>query len=193
MEVFSTLGIAGPQKVQSWNDILRGCADAIQVWPRDPSRFDGTLIRQRIGRVTVFEIRCSSVRLQHARNYPVQPRAASFQVLLPLQEAFSLTHGQSNGATVDEGSLCLIDRSRPYEVVHGDHLRAIGVELPSSLLEPLFPRAPLHASVRPQGNPCQFNHRRPFTGIDSKWRAVRSVIQRYANAGPSSNRNDRAF
>jgi len=147
VEVFSTLGIAGPQKVQSWNAILRGCADAIQVWPRDPSRFDGTLIRQRIGRVTVFEIRCSSVRLQHARNYPVRPRAASFQVLLPLQEAFSLTHGQSNGATVDEGSICLIDRSRPYEVVHGDHLRAIGVEMPSSLLEPLFPRASRQAGA----------------------------------------------
>ncbi len=140
MEVFSTQGVAVPQKAAQWNAILRRCTDTIQVWPRDPLHFDGSLIRKRVGRVALFEIRCGSIRLQQLHTTAIS-RYSSYQVLMPLQGRFSLTHGRRPAATVDAGSLCLIDRTEPYEIVHGDGLRAIGIELPRSLLESCMPNA----------------------------------------------------
>jgi AraC-like DNA-binding protein len=140
LEVFSTRGVAGPHKAERWNAILRGCTDTLQVWPRDPLHFDGVLIRKRIGRLALFEIRCGSIRVQQLRQSTVK-RYSSYQVLMPLHGRFALTHGRQSAATVDVGSLCLIDRSEPYEIVHGDGLCAIGVELPRSLLESCMPQS----------------------------------------------------
>lgn len=140
MEVFSTQGVAAPHKAERWNAILRNCADSIRVWPRDPLHFDGMLIRKRIGRLALFEIRCGSIRLQQVRNNPAN-RHASYQVLMPLQGRFALTHSTRPAAVVETGSLCLIDRTEPYEIVHGDGFSAIGLELPRSVLETCLPQA----------------------------------------------------
>ncbi|MET0292997.1 MAG: helix-turn-helix domain-containing protein [Steroidobacteraceae bacterium] len=130
---------------------MRRCTDTIQVWPKDPLHFDGQMIRKRVGRLALFEIRCGSIRLQQTRKSTVS-RSSSYQVLMPLQGRFALTHGRRSAATVDAGSLCLIDRTEPYEIVHGDGLCAIGVEFPRSLLESCMPQAARAggAILRPQ-------------------------------------------
>src|SRR6478752_6616015 len=56
VQVFSTQGVPGPRKVEMWNSILGELADAVHVQPRDPLHFDGTLIRQRVGPMTLFEV-----------------------------------------------------------------------------------------------------------------------------------------
>lgn len=157
MEVFSTQGVAAPQKAERWNAMLSGLGDTLRVWPRDPLRFDGTLIRQRIGRLTLFEISCGSVRVQHERRQISRTQRSSYQVLMPVQGEFSLSHGEQSCATVDVGSFCLIDRAQPYEMVHGDGLRAIGVELPRTLLESCLPQATRHAGaiLRPSSGPTR--------------------------------------
>ncbi len=43
--------------------------------------------------------------------------------------------------TVGTGSFCLIDLTEPYELIHGDGLRTIGLELPRVLLESCLPHA----------------------------------------------------
>lgn len=140
MEVFSTQGIAAPQKAAHWSAILRGCADSIQAWPRNPLHFDGVLIRKRVGRLALFEIRCGSIRLRQAQTGAVS-RYSSYQVLMPLHGRFALSHGDRTAVSVEPGAVCLIDRSQPYEIVHGDGLCAVGIELPRTLLESCFPRA----------------------------------------------------
>jgi AraC-like DNA-binding protein len=145
VQIFSTQGVPGPRKAQMWNTMLGELIDAVQVLPRDPLRFDGTLIRQRVGALTLFEVRCASVRVRHQRS--LAGRRPSFQLLMPVQSEFTLAHGDRPSATVGTGSFCLIDRTAPYEMTHGDGLRTIGVEFPRALLETCLPGAAQYAGA----------------------------------------------
>jgi AraC-like DNA-binding protein len=151
VQVFSTQSVPGPRKVEMWNSILGELADAVHVQPRDPLHFDGTLIRQRVGPMTLFEVRCASVRVSHHRRLAARSARPSFQVLMPVQSEFSLVHGDRPSIIVGTGSLCLIDRSSPYELLHGDGMRTIGLELPRALLESCMPQLMQYAGavVRP--------------------------------------------
>jgi AraC-like DNA-binding protein len=151
IQVFSTKGVPAARKVEMWNSILGELTDAVRAQPRDPLHFDGTLTRQRVGPLTVFEVRCASVRVSHETRRTGQRRRPSFQVLMPVQGEFSLVHGDRPSATVGTGSLCLIDRSAPYEMIHGDGLCTIGIELPLALLQSCLPEANRYAGavVRP--------------------------------------------
>ena len=145
VQVFSTKGVPAPRKVEMWNSILGELTDTVRVQPRDPLHFDGTLIRQRVGPVTLFEVRCASVRVSHESGRQAVRRRPSFQVLMPVQSEFSLLHGDRPSATVGTGSFCLIDRSEPYEMTHGDGHCSIGLELPRALLESCLPQATRYA------------------------------------------------
>jgi AraC-like DNA-binding protein len=151
VQVFSTRGAPVPDKAALWNTILNNIDDTIHVQARDPLHFDGTLFRQRVGRLTLFEIRCSGVRVRHADARPERSDSSSFQLLMPVQSQFVLRYGDQPQATVSGGSFCLIDRSRQYEMAHGDGLRAIGIEFPRALLESCLPSASRYAGmvVRP--------------------------------------------
>jgi AraC family transcriptional regulator, positive regulator of tynA and feaB len=146
VEVFSTQGIPVLRKAATWNLMLGELID-VQALPRDPMHFDGTLIRQRVGPMTLFEVRCASVRLRHGRARGQRGGRPSFQLLMPVQGEFTLAHADQPTATVGTGSFCLIDRTEPYELTHGDGLRTIGLELPHSLLEACLPKASGYAGV----------------------------------------------
>jgi AraC-like DNA-binding protein len=147
IQIFSTKGVPAPRKVEMWNSILGELTDAVRVQPRDPLHFDGTLTRQRVGPVTLFEVRCASVRVSHETPRTELRRRPSFQVLMPVQSEFSLVHGDRPSATVSTGSFCLIDPSAPYEMIHGDGLCTIGIELPRVLLESCLPQATRYAGA----------------------------------------------
>jgi AraC-like DNA-binding protein len=141
LQVFSTHDVPGPRKVAVWNSFLGGMADAVQVQPRDPLHFDGMMTRRRVGPMTLFEVSCASVRVSHERRRAARTTRPSFQVLMPVQGDFTLTHGDLPPITVTKGSLCLIDRTEPYQLSHGDGLRTIGLEMPRALLEASLPHA----------------------------------------------------
>ena len=152
VQVFSTRDVPGPRKVEVWNSILGGLADPVQVQPRDPLHFDGTLTRRRVGPMTLFEVSCASVRVSHQRRRSVRTTRPSFQVQMPVQGEFTLAHGDRPSITVSTGSFCLIDRSEPYQMIHGDGLRTIGLEMPSALLDTCLPQAMHYAGtvIRPE-------------------------------------------
>lgn len=141
VQVFSTQGIPAVRKAEMWNSMLGELIDAVQVMPSDPLHFDGTLIRQRVGCLTLFEVRCAGVRVSHQRAISTRNKRPSYQLLMPLQSEFTLSHGDRPSRIVNCGSFCLIDREEPYEMVHGDGLRTIGVEIPRAMLESCLPRA----------------------------------------------------
>lgn len=147
VQVFSTSGVPAPRKAQWWNALLGRVMDEMDVRPRDPLRFDGTLIRQRVGPITLFEVRCAGIQARHRGEGAVRNGSPSYQLLMPLQSEFTITHGSRAPATVGEGALCLIDRAERYEIGHGDGLRTIGIELPRAMLENALPDAPRHAGV----------------------------------------------
>jgi AraC-like DNA-binding protein len=74
---------------------------------------------------------------------------------MPLQGGFTIAHGEQAPVNVGTGSFCLIDQTAPYELIHGDGLRTIGLELPHSLLEACLPRAIRYAGavVHPDSRP----------------------------------------
>ena len=147
VQVFSTQGIPAPRKAEMWNSMLGELIDAVHVMPSDPMHFDGTLLRQRVGPVTVFEVRCAGVRVKHQRLPTLRRRRPSFQLLMPVQSEFTLAHGDGPSTMVASGSFCLIDRQMPYEMVHGDGLRTIGVEIPRAMLETCLPRPNQYAGA----------------------------------------------
>jgi AraC-like DNA-binding protein len=147
VQVFSTQGIPGPRKVEMWNSFLGELTDSMHVQPRDPLHFDGTLLRQRLGPMTVFEVRCASVRVSHERRRAVRSARPSIQVLMPVQGEFTLAHGDRPTLTVGTGSFCMIDLTEPYELIHGDGLRTIGLELPRVLLESCLSHAISYAGA----------------------------------------------
>jgi AraC family transcriptional activator of tynA and feaB len=147
VQVFSTHGVPAPRKVEMWNSMLGGLIDAMEVQSRDPWHFDGTLIRQRIGPLTMFEVRCTSVSVRHQRTLAARNSHPTFQVLMPLESEFTLTHGGGKPVTVGDGSSCLIDRTAPYEMVHGHGVRTIGVEFPHAMLEGFLPQAIRHGGA----------------------------------------------
>jgi AraC-like DNA-binding protein len=124
-----------------WNSFLGELTDAVHVQPRDPLHFDGTLTRRRVGPMTVFEVRCASVRVSHQLRRAARTTRPSFQVLMPVEGEFTLTHGDRPTLAVGPGSFCLIDLTEPYEMIHGNGLRTIGLELPRVLLESCLPHA----------------------------------------------------
>ncbi len=152
VQVFSTRDIPGPRKVEAWNSILGGLADPVHVQPRDPLHFDGTLTRRRVGPMTLFEVSCASGRVSHQRRRSVRTTRPSFQVQMPVQGEFTLVHGDRPSIAVPTGSFCLINRSEPYQFIHGDGLRCVGVEMPSALLETCLPQAMQYAGtvIRPE-------------------------------------------
>jgi AraC-like DNA-binding protein len=151
VQVFSTQGVPAPRKAEMWNTFLGTFNEPVQVQPRDPLHFDGKMIRQRVGPLTLFEVCCASVRVRHSRTVATRSGRPSFQLLMPLHSDFTLAHGNKPSTTVSAGSFCLIDRGEPYEMFHGDGLRTLGVELPRSLLEGWLPHAAHYAGavVRP--------------------------------------------
>ncbi|MEO8306622.1 MAG: AraC family transcriptional regulator [Pseudomonadota bacterium] len=144
VQVYSTRGVPALRRAALWNSILNEFSHTLHVLPRDPMQFDGTLIRQRVGRLTLFEIRCSGVRVRYTQANVSGSKRSSYQVLMPIQGEFALTHDVKPSVAVSTGSICLVDQSLPYEMVHGDGLRAIGVEFPRAVLESCLPNASRH-------------------------------------------------
>ena len=151
VQVYSTRGVPALRRAALWNSILNKFSHDTVVLPRNPMRFDGTLIRQRVGRLTIFVIHCSSVRVRFTQAQVSESRRSSYQVFMPTQGEFALSHGARPAVMVGTGSICLVDQSLPHEMVHGDGLQAIGVEFPRSVLESCLPNASRYVGsvVRP--------------------------------------------
>jgi AraC-like DNA-binding protein len=157
LQVYSTSGVPVPRKAETWNAILGRLACSLQALPRDPRHFDGTLIRRRVGPITLFEVHCAGVHIRHRGETAGRRGMPSFQLLMPVHNEFVITHGSRPAATVGAGSLCLLDRAERYEMVHGDGLRTLGVDIPRSLLENWLPHATRHAGavLQPDSGACR--------------------------------------
>lgn len=152
VQVFSTRGVPAPRKAAAWNQMLGELTSAIEIQPSDPLHFDGTLIRRRVGPLTLFGIHCAGVRLRNGTSVRRSAARRSYQLLMPLQAGFTLAYGRRPAVEVGPGSFCLIDQCENYEVIHGDGLRTVGLELPHALMEARLAEPARHAGrvLRPE-------------------------------------------
>jgi AraC-like DNA-binding protein len=140
METYSTRGLPAARKLSYWNQISSETFAAMEVRPRDSLGFDGLLRRAPLGPLTLMDVHSAAVRIRHTRSHIARAGDPSLLLLAPLQRSLQLSIDGGAVVTVGAGDFCFIDHARPYEIVHGDAVRTLCVDLPRRLIVPLVPR-----------------------------------------------------
>jgi AraC-like DNA-binding protein len=141
MASFSTRGLPAARKVSYWNEITSESFAQMEIQPRDATRFDGTLSREPLGPLTLMEVFSTAVHVRHTRAHIAKMSAPSYLLLAPLQREFELTLEHLPGIRVRAGEFCLIDHARPYDLIHGDGVRTLCLDVPRHSLEERIPEA----------------------------------------------------
>lgn len=144
MQAWSTRGLSPSRKLAYWNALSSESIAAMEVTPRDARAFEGEMLRQAVGPLTVIDVRSAAVRLAHTRAHVRRLDMPSYILLAPLQGRMQLSVDHADPVDVETGELCLLDHARTYQVEHGDGMRTLCVDIPRATLDALLP-APQHA------------------------------------------------
>ena len=140
METYSTRGLPASRKLSYWNQISSETFAAMEVRARDSLGFDGLLSRAALGPLTLMDVHSAAARIRHTRSHIARAGDPSLLLLAPLQRTLQLSIDRGPVVTVGAGEFCFIDHARPYEIVHGDAVRTLCVDMPRRLIVPLLPR-----------------------------------------------------
>ena len=152
MQTFSTRGLPAPRKVAYWNALSSESFAAMEITPRDAGAFEGELLREAVGPLTLLDVRSAAVRLRHTRAHAARLPSPSYLLLAPLRGRMQLRVDGGDTLQIEPGELCLLDHALPYELEHGDAMRTLCVDIPRAQLDLLLPD-PQHAVgrlLRPQ-------------------------------------------
>ena len=139
MQTFSTRGLSAPHKVAFWNALSSESFAAMEITPRDAGAFEGELLRESVGPLTLLDVRSAAVRLRHTRTHIARLATPSYLLLAPLQGRMQLRVDRGDPLGLGPGELCLLDHARPYELEHGDAMRTLCVDIPRSQLDLMLP------------------------------------------------------
>ena len=153
MQAWSTRGLPAWHKLAYWNALSSESIAAMEVTPRDARAFEGEMLREAVGPLTVIDVRSTAVRLVHTRAHVRRLDAPSYILLAPLQGRMQLSVDHGRKVDVDTGELCLLDHARTYQLEHGDGMRTLCVDIPRVTLDSLLP-APQRA-VGMRLSPCR--------------------------------------
>jgi AraC-like DNA-binding protein len=141
MQMFSTRGLPVPRKLPYWNALSSETFARMEVRPRDPARFDGELLRESLGSLTLLDVRSSAVCIRHTQAHVRRASAPSYLLLAPLSGNIQISIENEAAQLVRRGELCLIDHARPYEIEHGDNMRTLCIDIPREHLEAVLTNA----------------------------------------------------
>lgn len=147
MQAYTTRGLPAPHKLAFWNALSSESIAAMEVTPRDAGAFEGEMLRETVGPLTVIDVRSAAVRLAHTQAHVRRLDAPSYILLAPLQGRMQLSVDRGDPVDVDTGELCLLDHARTYQLEHGDGMRTLCVDIPRATLDALLP-APQRAIGR---------------------------------------------
>ena len=139
MQQYSTRGLPAPRKVAWWNALNSETFAAMEITPRNAASFDGELLREPVGALTLLDVRSAAVRIRHTRAHIERAAVPSYLLLAPLQGDMQLTVDRSTPLMVHAGEFCLLDHARPYQLDHGDAVRTLCIDIPRGTLEKLLP------------------------------------------------------
>jgi len=129
LESFSTAGMEDPRrKLSFWNDIACNSFTPIVSDPADVRTFAGSLVRGRIGDMTVAEVFSEAQLVQHSRLHVARTRAAMFFLHLQV-DGRSLNRQDGREAALTAGDFTLCDSTRPYEMQFDgpNHMFVLGI------------------------------------------------------------------
>lgn len=139
MQAWSTRGLPASRKLAYWNALSSESIAAMEVTPRDASAFEGDMLRESLGALTVIDVRSAAVRLAHTRAHVRRLDMPSYILLAPLQGCMQLSVDRANPVDVGTGELCLLDHARTYQLEHGDGMHTLCVDIPRATLDALLP------------------------------------------------------
>jgi AraC family transcriptional regulator, positive regulator of tynA and feaB len=139
MQAWSTRGMPASDKLAYWNALSSESIAAMEVTPRDARAFEGEMLREAVGPLTVIDVRSTAVRLAHTREHVRRLDTPSYILLAPLQGLMQLSVDQGRRVDVETGELCLLDHARTYQLEHGDGMRTLCVDIPRATLDALLP------------------------------------------------------
>ncbi|HLB83476.1 MAG TPA: hypothetical protein VJK00_02010, partial [Steroidobacteraceae bacterium] len=129
LESFSTAGMEDPRrKLSFWNDIACNSFTPIVSDPADVRTFAGSLVRGRIGDMTVAEVFSEAQLVRHSRLHVARTRAAMFFLHLQV-DGRSLNRQDGREAALTAGDFTLCDSTRPYEMQFDgpNHMFVLGI------------------------------------------------------------------
>jgi AraC-like DNA-binding protein len=141
VETFSTRGLPIARKLAFWNEIASDTFAMMEVHARDKARFYGRIDRERLGPLSVMSVYSAAVRIRHSRAHIARMPAPTYLLLAPLQHELELAPEGSAAVRVRAGEFCLIDHAREYELMHGDAVRTLCIDVPRQRLEEQLPGA----------------------------------------------------
>jgi AraC family transcriptional regulator, positive regulator of tynA and feaB len=148
MQAWSTRGLPASRKLAYWNALSSESIAAMEVTPRDARAFEGEMLREAVGPLTVIDVRSAAVRLAHTRAHVRRLDLPSYILLAPLQGRMQLSVDDGETVDVETGELCLLDHARTYQVEHGDGMRTLCVDIPRATLDSLLPAPHRAVGVR---------------------------------------------
>lgn len=148
MQAWSTRDLPAARKLAYWNALSSESIAAMEVVPRNPATFEGEMLREAMGPLTLLDVRSAAVRLAHTRAHVRRLDAPSYILLAPLQGRMQLSVDQGDAVDVEAGDLCLLDHARTYQLEHGDGMRTLCVDIPRATLEALLPAPQRAVGVR---------------------------------------------
>lgn len=148
MQAWSTRGLPASHKLAYWNALSSESIAAMEVTPRDARAFEGEMLREAVGPLTVIDVRSTAVRLAHTRAHVRRLDIPSYILLAPLQGRMQLSVDHGRPVDVECGELCLLDHARTYQLEHGDGMRTLCVDIPRATLDALLPAPQRAVGVR---------------------------------------------
>lgn len=139
MQAWSTRGMSASQKLAYWNALSSESIAAMDVMPRDARAFEGEMLREAVGSLTIIDVRSAAVRLAHTRTHVRRLDMPSYLLLAPLHGRMQLSIDRRFPIEVESGDLCLLDHALTYQVEHGDGMRTLCVDIPRATLDSLLP------------------------------------------------------
>ena len=138
MQAWSTRGLPVSHKLAYWNALSSESIAAMEVTPRDARVFEGEMLREAVGPLTVIDVRSAAVRLAHTRHHVRRLDTPSYILLAPLQGCIQLSVDLGKCVDVQSGELCLLDHARTYQLEHGDGMRTLCIDIPRATLDALL-------------------------------------------------------
>lgn len=129
LESFSTVGMEDPRRrLTFWNDIACDSFTPIVSDPVDISSFAGSIVRGRIGDLTVAEAYSEAQLVRHSRLHVARTRAPMFFLHLQV-DGQSLNRQDGREAVLTAGDFTLCDSTRPYEIQFNgpNHMFVLGI------------------------------------------------------------------
>ena len=156
LESFSTAGMEDPRRrLTFWNDIACDSFTPIVSDPVDISSFAGSIVRGRIGDLTVAEAYSEAQLVRHSRLHVARTRAPMFFLHLQV-DGQSLNRQDGREAVLTAGDFTLCDSTRPYEIQFNgpNHMFVLGI--PDASLRRHLASPECLVAIRMPGDPYRF-------------------------------------